>query len=107
MTAAAPAAAAADPTPTTQASDLVITIESHGESAMMYLSGRLGRLAAVHAARACEDIPRTVQLLRVDLRRVHVAADGALETLALALGAWRSAHRVRMRFDLPARPVTA
>lgn len=83
------------------AGDLVITIESHGESAMMYLSGRMGRLAAVHAARACEDIPTTVQVLRVDLRRVHVAADGALEALALALGAWRAGRRVDMRFDLP------
>lgn len=99
--------AAADGTPAPHASDLVITIESHGESAMMYLSGRLGRLAAVHAARACEDIPRTVQVLRVDLRRVHVATDGALETLALAMGAWRTARRVRVRFDLPAVPAIA
>lgn len=99
------ASPAASPVP--HASDLVITIESHGESAMMYLSGRLGRLAAVHAARACDDIPRTVQLLRVDLRRVHVAADGALETLALAMGAWRTARRVRMRFDLPAAAARA
>lgn len=93
--------------PAPHASDLVITIESHGESAMMYLSGRLGRLAAVHAARACEDIPRTVQALRVDLRRVHVATDGALETLALAMGAWRTSRRVRLRFDLPAMLATA
>ena len=93
--------------PAQQSTDLVITIESHGGSAMMYLSGRLGRLAALHAARACEDIPRTVQALRVDLRRVHVTTDGALETLALALGTWRIARRVRMRFDLPAAPATA
>lgn len=93
--------AALETTPAPQASDLVITIESHGESAMLYLSGRLGRLAALHAARACEDLPRTVQALRVDLRRVYVTADGALETLALALGAWRADRRVHMRFDLP------
>ena len=95
-----------DATPAPHESDLVITIESHGANAMMYLSGRLGRLAALHAARACDDIPRTVQALRVDLRRVHVAADGALETLALALGAWRTARRARMRLDLPAVPAT-
>lgn len=88
--------------PARHASDLVIAIESHGDNAMMYLSGRLGRLAALHAARACDDIPRTVRALRVDLRRVHVTTDGALETLALALGAWRTSRRVQMRLDLPA-----
>ena len=89
------------------ASDLVIAIETHGDNAMMYLSGQLGRLAALHAVRACDDIPRTVRALRVDLRRVHVTADGALETLALALGAWRTDRQVHMRFDLPTAGVAA
>ena len=90
-----------------QESELVITIESHGERAMMYLSGRLGQLTALHAARACEDIPRSVLALRVDLRRVYLATDGALETLALALGAWRGGRQVQMRFDLPTAGVAA
>lgn len=84
------------------ASDLVITLESHGASAMLYLSGRLGHLAAVHAVRACENIPRAVRSLRVDLRRVHVATDGALETFALVMGAWRTSRHMALRLDLPA-----
>ena len=89
------------------ASDLVITLECHGASAMLYLSGRLGLLAALHASRACEDIPRGVRSLRVDMRRVHVAAGGALETFALALGAWRRERRVHTRLDLPPLPTAA
>ena len=87
--------------------DLVIVLESHGDSAMLYLSGRLGHLAAVHAASACEDIPRSVRSLRVDLRRVQVVSEGALETFALVLGAWRTRRHVHMRLDLPPLRATA
>lgn len=64
-------------------------IEAHGYAATIYLSGAVSVRAVLEALRACEQLPRAVWLLRVDLSSAERLDAGTHRVLAEALRRWR------------------
>lgn len=67
-----------------------VRYESHAHAATIYLTGKLGPLAAARAGQAIADMQGTVQAIRVDLRAVSSIEPDSFVRLARALSAWHA-----------------
>ena len=76
-------------------------LEMQPRSATLYLRGALSSAGVVRVARACEEMPEAVHLLRVDLCGVRLIDPAALDLLAGLLGAWRVRRAAMLRVELP------
>lgn len=68
---------------------LIITIEQHDVAATLYVAGDMGISGALRIVRICDQFPASIRIVRLDLRAVHDAEDGAMTVLETRLGHWR------------------
>ena len=77
------------------------SLESHVDSATLYLHGAMSVHGVEHALGACDLLPEPVRHLRVDLRQVNVFDVEAVPLLATRIRRWQVARLGAAQLSLP------
>jgi hypothetical protein len=72
-------------------------LELAGESATMYVHGRLDHASCATMAEVCDSLPQEVRALRVDLRAIGAMTDEVAAAVRLLLTRWRDGRRGEFR----------
>jgi hypothetical protein len=74
-------------------------LELAGESATLYVHGRLDQQSSTTMVNVCSALPQSVRTLRLDLRAVGVMTAEATNMVRLLVGQWRDARRGQFRLS--------
>lgn len=78
-------------------------LEAHATAATLYLRGTLSTSGSLLALRCCEELPRSIRTLRVDLSGVELFHPTAVQELFAALDRWRQQRDGVTRLDVAGR----
>jgi hypothetical protein len=80
-----------------------LSLEAHGHSATIYVTGLLAQLAAGRAEEIVSGLPAATRILRVDLRAVELIDPTAFVRVARVLARWRDDTRGKVMIQFPER----
>ena len=80
-----------------------LSLEAHGHSATIYVTGLLAQLAAGRTEEIVSGLPAATRILRVDLRAVELIDPTAFVRVARVLARWRDDTRGKVMIQFPER----